>query len=291
LTAIHAQEARGPRAVPGNLSRLPTNLLERQQRTIKLVNIRSIVRSLFEGVLVAAHQIKLRNREEIADRTFSFFFEKPEGFQFTAGQFLRFTLIDPPETDAEGDSRSFSIASAPYEDDLMITTRMRDTAFKRVLKLLPLGSEIAIKGPYGKMTLHEDASRPAIFLTGGIGVTPFRSIALDAARKMLAHRIYFFYSNRRPEDAAFLDELAGLEIVNPNFQFVPTMTAPAGSMRNWTGEKGYINAEMLARYVEDSGSAIYYIAGPQGLVNAMRMTLELAGVSETEIRAEEFAGY
>lgn len=240
---------------------------------------------------MATYQIKLKNREEIASKTFSFFFEKPEGFQFTAGQFLRFTLIDPPETDAEGDSRTFSIASAPHEDDLMITTRMRDTAFKRVLKSLALGSELTVKGPYGKMTLHEDASRPAVFLTGGIGVTPFRSIALDAARKMLAHRIYFFYSNRRPEDAAFLVELAKLEAVNTKCRFVPTMTSPAGSMQNWTGETGYIDAEMLARFVEDPGSAIYYIAGPAGLVSAMRKTLAESGVSEADIRAEEFAGY
>jgi ferredoxin-NADP reductase len=240
---------------------------------------------------MATYKIKLKRREEAAEGTSAFYFEKPQGFQFKAGQFLRFTEIDPPETDAEGDSRSFSIASAPHEADLMIATRMRDTAFKRVIKIMPLGSEIEIKGAYGKMTLHDDPARPAVFLTGGIGITPFRSIALEAAHAGLPHRIHLFYSNRRPEDAAFLDQLAELEKINPNYRFIATMTAAAGSKRPWTGETGHINAGMLMRYLDDLKSPVYYVAGPQGLVTAIRTTLSGAGVNEADIRAEEFSGY
>src|SRR5688572_423542 len=102
---------------------------------------------------MASYKIKLHRREEVAEGTIAVYFEKPEGFQFRAGQFLRFTMIDPEETDPEGNSRTFSIASAPHEEELMIATRMRDSAFKRVLKTMPLGSEVEIKGPYGKMNL------------------------------------------------------------------------------------------------------------------------------------------
>ena len=240
---------------------------------------------------MAAYNIKLKRREEVAEGTMSFFFEKPAGFQFKAGQFMRLSLIDPPETDAEGDQRTFSIASAPHEEDLMIATRMRDTAFKRVIKSMPIGSEIQMRGPYGRMTLHEDPARPAVFLTGGIGITPFRSIALDAARTGLTHRLSLFYSNRRPEDAAFLEELAQLEATNPNYQFIPTMTSPASSKQTWCGETGYINGEMLTRFIDDLKAPVYYVAGPQGLVDAIRKTLGEVGVSEEDIRAEEFAGY
>lgn len=240
---------------------------------------------------MASHRVKLLRRDEVAEGTVAFFFEKPEGFQFTAGQFLRFSLIDPPETDDEGNSRTFSIASAPHEADLMIATRMRDTAFKRVLKSMPLGSEIDAKGPYGKMTLHEDAARPAVFLTGGIGITPFRSIALEAAAAGYRHQLQLFYSNRRPEDAAFLDQLSELQKSNSNYRFIPTMTASAGSKLPWTGETGYINAEKLARFVEDLKAPIYYIAGPAGMVSALRTALADAGVDEASVRAEEFAGY
>ena len=240
---------------------------------------------------MATHRVKLLRRKEVAEGTVAFFFEKPEGFQFTAGQFLRFSLIDPPETDDEGDSRSFSIASAPHEAELMIATRMRDTAFKRVLKSMPLGSEIEFKGAYGRMTRHEDPARPAVFLTGGIGITPFRSIAVEAAAAGHSHRLQLFYANRRPEDAAFLDELTALSSSNPNYTFIPTMTAATGSRVPWTGETGYINGEKLARFVGDLKAPIYYIAGPAGMVNAMRAALADAGVDEAAIRAEEFAGY
>ena len=240
---------------------------------------------------MAAYKIKLWRRDEVAEGTTAVYFEKPEGFQFKAGQFLRFTMIDPADIDSEGNTRTFSIASAPHEEHLMIATRMRDTAFKRLLKTMPVGSEIEIKGPYGKMTMHDDPARPAVFLTGGIGITPFRSIALDAARSALPHRIRLFYSNRRPEDAGFLDPLTELERINPNYRLIATMTSAATSSRPWTGETGHINAEMLSRHVEDLREAVYYIAGPQGLVSAMQKTLGEAGVSEADIRAEQFTGY
>src|SRR5947208_3248189 len=74
---------------------------------------------------MSIHMVKLTQREEVADRTMAFHFEKPAGFLYKAGQFADFTLIDPPETDAEGNIRGFSLASAPYEKDLKITTRLQ----------------------------------------------------------------------------------------------------------------------------------------------------------------------
>src|SRR5215831_13138347 len=141
---------------------------------------------------MTAHMLKLKQREEVAEGTIAFHMEKPEGFQFKTGQFITVTLIDPPENDAEGNTRSFSIASAPFEEDLVFATRMRDTAFKRVLRRLELGREIRISGPFGSFTLHTDASRPAVFLVGGIGITPFRSMILQAAKDKLAHKLYLF---------------------------------------------------------------------------------------------------
>jgi len=240
---------------------------------------------------MAAYKIKLIRQEEVAVGTSAFYFEKPEGFQFKPGQFLRFTHFDAPETDDEGNARNFSIASAPHEPQLMIATRTRDTAFKRVLRSLAPGSEIEIKGPYGKMTLHEDSSRPAVILTGGIGITPFRSIVYGATQSGLAHRLNLFYSNRRPEDAAFLDQFSRLTKINSNLLFVPTMTSTEVSADLWQGERGHIDADMVKRYVENLGSAVFYVAGPAGLVSAMRQILRDAEIKEDDIRAEEFSGY
>jgi ferredoxin-NADP reductase len=240
---------------------------------------------------MATHQVRLKSRREIAEGTMAFHFEKPPGFAFKAGQALSWTLIDPPETDAEGNTRNFSIASAPGEADLMIATRMRDSAFKRALKTMPLGTEVRIVGPFGALILHQNTSRPAVFLAGGIGITPFRSMLWQASEQKLPHHLLLFYSNRRPEDAAFLEDLEELEKENPYYKFIGTMTEMAGSNRDWRGETGFINQDMLAKYIGDLAAPIYYIAGPPKMVEVMQKALSEAGVASDDIRAEEFAGY
>jgi len=239
----------------------------------------------------AQYLVKLKRRTEVAERTMTFAFEKPANFVFKAGQFLEFTLTNPPETDSEGDSRAFSIASAPHEEMLMVATRMRDTAFKRVLGGMPLGAQVKVEGPFGDLVLHNNQARAAVFLAGGIGITPFRSMVVRAAKEQLPHHLFLFYSNRRPEDAPFLEELKSLERRNPNFRFVGTMTDMARSGRSWDGETGYLDHEMLSRYLEGAASPIYYIAGPPAMVTALREMLNHAGVDDDDIRMEEFAGY
>lgn len=233
----------------------------------------------------------LLGSRDVAEGTREFSFKRPEGFTYRAGQTIDLTLINPPETDDEGNSRTFSLVSAPHEPDLRITTRLRDTAFKRTLKNMPVGTELSLDGPFGSFTLHENTERPAVFLAGGIGVTPFHSMIADATERSLPHHIYLFFSNRRPEDAAFLDEFEAFQKQNPNFKLVATMTDMEHSARPWTGETGYIDAEMLRRHLPKEGSPIYYLAGPQSMVAAMRTTLNGIGVSNDDIRFEEFAGY
>lgn len=237
------------------------------------------------------YKVKLKAREEIAAGTMAFHFEKPEGFVYKAGQFADYTLINPAETDAEGNTRGFSLASAPYEDDLMSATRIRDTAFKRVLKTMPLGIEVTLDAPYGSFTLHNNAAIPAVFVTGGIGVTPVRSIVLQAIHDQAEHRIFVVDSNKRPEDAAFLNDLDKPHEKNPHYTFVGTMTAMEKSHREWHEETGHMTKAMLAKYINDLTLPIYYIAGPQGMVAAMRKTLNESGVNDDNIRTEEFTGY
>jgi ferredoxin-NADP reductase len=233
----------------------------------------------------------LKERRQVAEGTMAFKFQKPLDWTFTAGQFVRITLLNPPETDSEGNRRRFSLASAPHEETIMIATRLRDTAFKRVLKSIPLDSEVKIEGPFGDLTLHEDASRPAILLTGGIGVTTFRSIVFQAAQLKLRHRIVLFYSNRRPEDAAFLAELQTLQQTNPNYTLVATMTDMKDSKQPWIGETGPINAEMLAKYSDATKGGISYITGPPAMVKGLQAVLAGAGVHSDDVRVEEYTGY
>jgi ferredoxin-NADP reductase len=233
----------------------------------------------------------LKDRKEVAEGTMSFEFEKPSGWTFKAGQYLDMTLLDPPESDAEGNVRSFSIASAPHDETLLVATRMRDTAFKRVLKTMPFGTAVKIEGPSGDLILQNDSKRTAVFLAGGIGITPFRSIVHWAAKEKLPNHVFLFYSNRRPEDAPFLEELQHLERQNPKYKLVASMTEMEKSARPWNGETGLIDREMLGRHLKTAASPVYYVAGPPAMVKGLQEMLRKAGIKAGDIHAEEFAGY
>jgi ferredoxin-NADP reductase len=125
-----------------------------------------------------------------------------------------------------------------------------------------------------------------VFLAGGIGITPFHSILLRAAREPLPHRLFLFYANRRPEDAPFLQELEALQRQNPRYICVPTMTDMSRSHRPWLGETGVINQAMLAKYLKSAVSPIY-LAGPPGIVGGMRTVLHGMGIDDDDIQTEE----
>lgn len=233
--------------------------------------------------------VKLTKKEEIANGTMAFHFEKPEGLEYRAGQFCDLTLIDPPETDAEGNVRGFSLVSAPFEDKIVVATRMRDTAFKRVIKDTPLGAEVEFDGPYGDFTLHKNQATPAVFLIGGIGVTPVISMIAQATHDKAAHEILLLHSSRTPTDLPYLLELKKLADENPNFTYVPVASDEAPS--DWQGETGRIDQEVVKKYVTDLTKPKFYLSGPEGMVKAMRQLLIDLSVDEDNIRTEEFSGY
>jgi ferredoxin-NADP reductase len=244
-----------------------------------------------EEIPVPAYASKLLNRVEVAEGTMAFHFEKPPGFDFKPGQSVDLTLLNPPETDSEGNVRTFSIASAPFEEQLMFATRVRDTAFKRSLRKVPLGTVVKMDSATGDFTLHKNSAKPAVFLAGGIGITPFSSIVRQADHDHAPHKLYLFYSNRQPEDAPFIEVLQSLEKTNSNFRFIATMTDMPRSKKTRNGETGRINQGMLSKYLSDLRGPIYYIAGPPGLVSGMRKMLVSSGIDEDDIRTDEFAGY
>ena len=237
------------------------------------------------------HLIKYLKMEIAARETATFYFEKPNDFTYTAGQFGDFSHINPPETDAKGNSRAFSLASAPSEESIMIATRLRDSAFKRVLRGLKPGQELIFDAPLGKLTLPEDFSHPIVLLAGGIGITPFRSMIIEASTKNLPYKIYLFYSNKTPADAPFLEELKELEKKNKNFKLIPTMTQLNDSAANWSGETNYLDAPFLKKYLGDLNGPIYYLAGPPAMIQALYKVLVDSGVNKNDIRLEEFIGY
>jgi ferredoxin-NADP reductase len=235
---------------------------------------------------------ELIERTEVAEGTMAFAFERPAGFDFTAGQYMTITLPDPPYDDEKGNQRTFSIASPPQETGrLLIATRMTGSALKRSLAEVPFGAPVSVFGPAGAFVLHPDPAEPAVFIAGGIGITPFHSMALDAVARRLPHRITLIYSNRTPEGTAFHEDFVRLAGTHTAFKYVPTMTEADKSARPWNGERRFVNADFLRDHIGDITAPIFYIAGPPGLVVAATKTVLEAGANPAHVLSEEFAGY
>ena len=237
------------------------------------------------------YEVRLTQSVEIADGTMAFQFTKPTGFSFKPGQAIDLILIDPASPDGDAPRHTFSIVAAPFQGQLELATRMRDSAYKRVLRSLPLGAAARIEGPFGSLVLHRDSARAAVFIAGGIGITPFMSIVRQATQDQLPQHLRLLYSNRRPEDAAFLGELQQLEQRNKNFRLVATMTDIGKSNQPWIGETVSIDGTFLKTAAGELAAPIYYVAGPPAMVTAMHETLNRMGIDDDDIRSEDFYGY
>src|SRR5260370_20707156 len=121
---------------------------------------------------MTAYQSTLLGRTEVAEGTMAFQFETPKDFVFKAGQYIDLTLSSSQPEPSNGLTHTFSIASSPFEKELVVTTRMRNTVFKQALSILPIGTEVRIEGPMGSFNLHKNTARPAVFLAGGVRSPP-----------------------------------------------------------------------------------------------------------------------
>jgi ferredoxin-NADP reductase len=241
--------------------------------------------------IVTDYQMTLVDRQRIARGTMTFWFDTNGGdYDFRAGQHADFAFLHPSVGDESDNLRTFSLANSPHDKGLvMIAMRMRETGFKTALMSAALGTKFRVSRPRGSFTLHKDFARPAVFLAGGIGITPVRSILDWATQERMAHKLYLFYSNREAVDAAFLEEFEALTMQNPRFTFIPTITRQTYSA--WRYEVGHINRQLLSRYLTELNRPIFYIAGPSGMVSAMTDLLRSLDVSDDDIRTEEFGDY
>jgi ferredoxin-NADP reductase len=240
---------------------------------------------------MAEHRMTLVDRQRIARDTMAFWFDANDAsFEFRPGQHADFIFAHPDMGGKIEGSRTFSFASSPHDKGpVMIAMRMRDTDFKSELMAAVIGTKFVVSRPRGSFTLHTDIARPAVFLAGGIGITPIRSILQWAAQKRLPHRLYLFYSNRDWDDAAFMEEFENMTAQNPNFTLIPTITGRRTLA--WPFEKGHIDRGMLTRYLRGLKGPVYYIAGPSGMVTAMTEMLNASGVNDDDIKVEEFGDY
>jgi len=232
---------------------------------------------------------KIKNREEIAQGTLLVNLDLlGQDIDFIPGQYFSLTLPNMPYHDKKGKSRFFSIVNSPDEKGILtIATRISDSAFKKSLKEIPIGTEVEIGYILGEFVLPDDTSRPIVFITGGIGITPMISMLRHIKANNLAYKITLIYSNRNREAAAFLSELEALEKQNSNFKLISTLTGDP----NWPGEKRRIDIDFIKEYLLDYKFLLYYISGPPEMVSAIKKVLTNAGIGKRNIKTENFLGY
>src|SRR3954447_16059019 len=191
---------------------------------------------------------KIKEKREVAKGTLLVIFDLLGAeVDFTAGQYFWVTLLEPPYDDEKGPRRHISVVTSPNDRGVLgLCTRLRETAFKRSLAELPVGTEVDVEQPKGNFLLPSETERPFAFVAGGIGITVFRSMLLYITEEGLPHRVTLVYSNRDRESTAFLDELQELAQGHPNIRLVLTMTDDDG----WDGETRRIDADMLRDSLE-----------------------------------------
>jgi ferredoxin-NADP reductase len=233
---------------------------------------------------------RIKEKREIAKGTILVIFDLlGEEVDFIPGQYFFVTLPDIGHQDEKGLRRHITVVTSPNDRGVLgLATRMRDSAFKRSLDELPVGTDVEVEQPKGAFALPENASRPVVFIAGGIGITVFRSMLRYIHEEQLPYRVTLVYSNRDRESTAFLDELRELEQELPDFRLILTMTQDD----SWEGEHRKIDAEFLRDYLgEDLNQHTFLVAGPPGMTEGVEGTLEEAGVKEENVNAEGYSGY
>ena len=186
--------------------------------------------------------------------------------EYTAGQFAFFD-IGGVNNDPKGPIRHFTISSSPTENFIMFTTRIRDSLYKKRLSTLEKGAKVKVRGPEGQFVLHEDYSKAAVFLSGGIGVTPFRSMIKYATDRQLPLKIVMFDSNRNPTNILFKKEFDDWTTINKNLIIIYTVSEDkhyehqSTTPNDWKGEYGRINKGMILKYLDNIllNNSIFYI--------------------------------
>lgn len=230
-------------------------------------------------------------KEQVADGTWSFYFAKPADFQYEAGQYVALVLPRLVAPDKRGPVRSLSLCSAPSEPELAFTVRLTESGFKRSLAALEPGEVAQATKPIGHFTLsHAADGKRIVFLVGGIGITPVRSILVQAAAERSSRDFMLFYSNRLRKDAAFHDELRALEL--PAYRYIPTFSQETLPCTDGTEERGYVCEAMLAKYlsVAEIAESWYYLVGAPAFIEAMEKILASLGVVEERMVNDPFTG-
>ncbi|MDQ2685492.1 MAG: FAD-dependent oxidoreductase [Thermoproteota archaeon] len=227
-------------------------------------------------------------------------YQTPSLFEYTAGQYAYFNLDNVGNND-KGLIRHFTISSSPTENFIMLSTKIRESQYKHRLSTLEVGDKVKVSRPEGEFVLPEDYSKPLIFLSGGIGVTPFRSMISYTTDKQLPLKIIMFDSNKNQQNILFKKEFDDWTTLNDNLKIIYTLSEEdsnensiVGGAEKWKGEIGRIDKELILRHVDTNmlGNSTFYVCGPPDMLKSMQSLLENElEIPKERIKVEEFTGY
>jgi ferredoxin-NADP reductase len=223
------------------------------------------------------------------------FYWKPESkIEYLPGQYYYFTLPKLRYPSERGNTRHFTLSSSPTEDLLSFTTKIREeSGYKKTLVELPIGSEIEGSGPNGTFTLDETSDTSNVFIAGGIGITPFRSIIKYVFDNKLSTNIHLIYSASIPSQLLFKNEFDDIAHKSPTIVNTYTITQPEGLRTKWTEKIGRIDDTLLQDVTTDTerNISIFWVCGPPLMVTALEESLSNLGIPKEHIRSEKFTGY
>lgn len=223
-------------------------------------------------------QLRVISKKLELNDVFSLILEKPKDFNFYPGQYLD---IELPVQDRNGNTRAYTISSSPTEDFLMITTKKGVSQFKKALEESKKGDSITTSHPAGTFTLDE--STPAVFIAGGIGITPFRSIIKYALDQNLNTPITLFYSNS-DNNFLFKKELGRWQRKLPNLTIHYLDTSKHKRLNR-------VTLQQILNFPLSIVNYIYYLAGPPTMVDEFEKILLSLGIDQISIRYDRFDGY
>lgn len=234
--------------------------------------------------------LTLKWRKQLSQDTLELAFDKNPDFKFIPGQFMEWTLPHA-KTDSRGNRRYFSISSSPTEPEIKMIIKFYNpsSSYKKELWNMQEGSKIIATQVAGDFILPKELYKPLVFIAGGVGIAPFRSMIQYIVDNNLKVNIILLYTNKTREDVLFSDvfERARQNGVNTIYNLTDLKNVPEG----WQGSTGYITFESIAKLIPDYKNKFYYLSGPQLMVQNFEQTLKTAGINKDQIETDFFPGY
>ncbi|HJT57205.1 MAG TPA: FAD-dependent oxidoreductase, partial [Ktedonobacteraceae bacterium] len=234
--------------------------------------------------------LKLRRKSKISSDIVDFVFRPSQKLAYQPGQYMEFTL-GHAKPDSRGNRRYFTLASSPTEENLRLGVRFYEngSSFKQALYRIDARSIILAGQVAGDFTLPRDPDEKLVFIAGGIGITPYRSMLkylLDMGQR---RDIVLFYVNRTAGEIAYKDILSEAQ-TKLGVKVFYTLTDTKSIPHNWAGLSGRINEQMILKAVPDYDERTFYLSGPPGMVRAYEHVLKNMRVRHDQIKKDFFAG-